>query len=106
MFPITNSLRFNYSDNTVITSISRDILLTYVPEFTQLSQIDLWIQTKRHFTHFCERYLVVYLDLRESVVVSQRINQSLNSCTSDEVGFQVQTLQRVVGPQHVTEGLR
>lgn len=51
------------------------------------------------------RYLVVYLDLCKCVVVSQRINQSLHPCPSDEVGFQVQTLQCLVRPQHVTERL-
>ncbi len=41
-------------------------------------------------------YLVVYLDLCECVIVSQRINQSLHPCPGDEVGLQVQTSQRLV----------
>lgn len=50
-------------------------------------------------------YLVVYLDLCECVVVSQRVDHSLNPRPGDEVGLQVQTSQRLVGPQHVTERL-
>lgn len=50
-------------------------------------------------------YLVVYLDLSDCIIVSQCINQSLHPETSDEVGFQVQTLQCLVHPQHVTERL-
>lgn len=53
----------------------------------------------------CGCYLVVDLDLCECVVVSQRINQSLHSCPGDEVGFQVQTPQSLVLPQHVAERL-
>lgn len=50
-------------------------------------------------------YLVVYLDLCECIIVSQRVHQSLHPCPGDEVGLQVQTSQRLVRPQHVAERL-
>lgn len=50
-------------------------------------------------------YLVVYLDLCERVVISQCINQSLNSYPGDEIGLHVQTLQYLVYLEHVTECL-
>lgn len=98
----------------LFTFISKVILLNYEKELhkrrpkshlTTSPILTVVYKSKKQCTHFHEGYLVVYLDLRENVVVSQCINQSLNSCTSDEVGFQVQTLQRLVRPQHVTEGL-
>ena len=55
--------------------------------------------------HVTSVYLVVYLDLCECVIVSQRIDQSLDPCPGDEVGLHVQTLKCLVQPQHFTERL-
>lgn len=64
----------------------------------------LGYEKKTHKTLNC--YLVVYLDLCECFIVSQRIDQSLHPHPCDKIGLQVQSLQRLVHPQHLTERLR